>query len=331
MRALLCGSLGGIGSLEVAEVASPPLGPGQVRIGVRASGVNFPDILMVEGKYQVKPDLPFIPGLEAAGVVLECAAGVEHVRPGNRVLAFARRGGAHAEEVVVPGAIVTPIPQSMDFVTAAAFPVAYGTAHFALTHRGHLAAGETLLVLGAAGGVGLAAIEVGKLLGARVIAAASNAEKLAIARLHGADETIDYVDENLRDRVRDLTDGKGVDVVFDPVGGKAFEQSVRCVGWEGRILVVGFASGDIPHVAANMILVKNLSVIGVVFGEHSWRFPDGTRARLAKLLDAYAAGRLKPAVTRAYPLAEAKAALAEISSRRVMGKLVLVPRDLRDR
>ena len=174
MRALLCRSLDGIGSLEVAEVASPPLGPGQVRIGVRASGVNFPDILMVEGKYQVKPELPFIPGLEVAGVVLECAAGVEHVRPGDRVLAFARRGGGHAEEVVVPGAIVTPIPDAMDFVTAAAFPVAYGTAHFALTHRGRLAAGETLLVLGAAGGVGLAAIEVGKLLGARVIAAASS-------------------------------------------------------------------------------------------------------------------------------------------------------------
>src|SRR6476659_6181687 len=161
MRALLCRSLGDIAALEVGEAASPPLGSGQVRIGVRASGVNFPDILMVEGKYQVRPELPFIPGLEVAGVVLECAAGVEHVRPGDRALAFARRGGGHAEEVVVPGTIVTPIPDAMDFVTAAAFPVAYGTAHFALTHRGHLAAGETLLVLGAAGGVGLAAIEAG--------------------------------------------------------------------------------------------------------------------------------------------------------------------------
>ena len=330
MRALLCRSLDGIGSLEVAEVASPSLGSGQVRIGVRASGVNFPDILMVEGKYQVRPELPFIPGLEVAGVVLECAAGVEHVRPGDRVLAFARRGGGHAEEVVVPGAIVTPIPDAMDFVTAAAFPVAYGTAHFALTHRGHLAAGETLLVLGAAGGVGLAAIEVGKLLGARVLAAASSAEKLAIARQHGADETINYGVENLRDQVRALTDGKGVDVVFDPVGGGAFEQSVRCVGWEGRILVVGFAGGDIPHVAASMILVKNFSVTGVVFGEHSWRFPDDTRARIAKLLDAYSDGRLKPTVMRTYPLAEAIVALTEMSSRRVMGKLVLLPRDHAD-
>jgi NADPH2:quinone reductase len=259
--------------------------------------------------------------------VLECAAGVEHVRPGDRVLAFARRGGGHAEEVVVPGAIVTPIPDDMDFVTAAAFPVAYGTAHFALTHRGYLAARETLLVLGAAGGVGLAAIEIGKLLGARVFAAASSAEKLAIARQHGADETINYGVENLRDQVRALTDGKGVDVVFDPVGGGAFEQSVRCVGWEGRILIVGFASGDVPHVAASMILVKNFSVTGVVFGEHSWRFPDDTRGRIAKLLDAYSDGRLKPTVMRTYPLAEAIVALTEMSSRRVMGKLVLLPRD----
>lgn len=325
MRALLCRSLDGIGSLEVADVASPLLAPGQVRIGVRASGVNFPDILMVEGKYHVKPELPFIPGLEVAGIVLECAAGVEHVRPGDRALAFARRGGGHAEEVVVPGAIVTPIPDAMDFVTAGAFPVAYGTAHFALTHRGRLGAGETLLVLGAAGGVGLAAIEVGKLLGARVIAAASSAEKLDIARQHGADETINYGVENLRDRVRGLTDGKGVDVVFDPVGGAAFEQSVRCVGWEGRILIIGFASGDIPQVAANMILVKNFSVTGVVFGEHSSRFPDDTRRRLTTLLDAYSGGRLKPPVVKAYPLSEGQEALSEMASRRVMGKLVLVP------
>jgi NADPH2:quinone reductase len=296
-----------------------------VRIQVQASGVNFPDILMAEGKYQVKPELPFVPGLEVAGIVLECAASVDHVRPGERVLAFARRGGGHAEEVVVPSAIVTQIPAAMDFITAAAFPVAYGTAHFALTHRGHLTAGQVLLVLGASGGVGLAAIEVGKLLGARVIAAASTSEKLAIARQHGADETINYATENLRDRVRALTDGKGVDVVFDPVGGEAFKQSVRCMGWEGRILVVGFASGDIPQVAANMILVKNFSVTGVVFGEHSWRFPDDTRRRLAQLLKAYSDGHLKPRVMKTYKLADAPLALAEMSSRRVVGKLVLIP------
>ena len=325
MRALLCRSLDGIGALEVAEIESPCLGPGQVRIQVQASGVNFPDILMVEGKYQVKPELPFVPGLEVAGVVLECAADVIHVRPGHRVLAFARRGGGHAQEVVVPGAIVTQIPAAMDFITAAAFPVAYGTAHFALTHRGHLTAGQVLLVLGASGGVGLAAIEVGKLLGARVIAAASTSEKLAIARQHGADETINYATESLRDRVRALTDGKGVDVVFDPVGGEAFKQSVRCVAWEGRILVVGFASGDIPQVATNIILVKNFSVTGVVFGEHSWRFPEDTRRRLAKLLEAFSDGHLQPRVMKTYELADAPLALTEMSNRKVVGKLVLIP------
>jgi len=324
MRALLCRSLGSLSNLEVGEIDSPKAAVDHVRIGVKASGVNFPDILMVEGKYQVKPELPFIPGLEVAGEVLDCSEGVEHVRPGDRVMAFARRGGGHADEVVLPAGIVTPIPDDMDFVTAAAFPVAYGTAHLALTHRGKLEAGETLLVLGAAGGVGLAAIEVGKLLGARVIAAASNAEKLALARAHGADETVNYVSNSLRDDVHALTDGKGVDVVFDPVGGEAFAQSVRCIGWEGRILVIGFASGNVPHVAANMILVKNFSVTGVVFGEHSWRYPEDTRHRLTRLLAAYSNGHhLKPNVIRTYDLADAQIAFSDMANRRVMGKLVL--------
>jgi NADPH2:quinone reductase len=292
---------------------------------VHASGVNFPDILMVEGKYQVKPELPFIPGLEVAGVVVECAEGVDRVRPGDRVLAFARRGGGHAQEVVVPEAIVTPIPAGMDFIAAAAFPVAYGTAHFALTHRGRLSAGEALLVLGASGGVGLAAIEIGKFLGARVFAAASTPEKLAIAREHGADEVIDYASENLRDRVRELTDGKGVDIVFDPVGGEVFRQSVRCAAWEGRILVIGFASGEIPQVATNIILVKNVSVTGVVFGEHSWRYPQDTRRRLMQLLELYSANRLHPRVMKTFPLSDARDALAEIRDRKVSGKLVLIP------
>ena len=222
-----------------------------------------------------------------------------------------------------PAGIVTPIPEAMDFVTAAAFPVAYGTAHFALQHRGRLAAGETLLVLGAAGGVGLAAVEVGKLMGARVIAAAGSPEKLAIAREHGADCAVDYRVENLRDRVMELTGGRGVDVVFDPVGGTAFEQSVRVIGWEGRILVVGFASGEIPRVAANMILVKNFSVTGVVFGEHSWRFPDDTRARLGQLLGDFAAGHLRPRIWKTFPLDQARVAFAEMAARRVIGKMVL--------
>lgn len=323
MRALLCPTLGSLDNLEVGETADPVCGDGEVRIAVKASGVNFPDILMVEGKYQVKPELPFVPGLEVAGDVIECGAGVSHLSPGERVLAFARFGGAHAEQIVLPGAIVTSIPASMDYVTAAAFYVAYGTAHFALEYRGAVKPGETVLVLGAAGGTGLAAIEVAKMLGARVIAAASDADKLALCRAHGADETVNYRTEDLRDRVRELTDQQGVDVVFDPVGGEAFTQSVRCIGWEGRILIVGFASGDIPKVAANMILVKNFSVIGVVFGEHSSRYPDDTRARMQTLLAAFDAGKLKPEVMRTYPLAEAREALATVAERRAKGKLVV--------
>lgn len=323
MKALICPELGSIDNLVIGEVPSPPLGPGEVRIAVKAAGVNFPDILMAEGKYQVKPELPFVPGLEGAGVVLEVGEGITHVKPGDRVMAFTRRGGSYAEEAVVNGEIVTPIPDDIDFATAAATFVAYGTAHFALTHRGNLKPGETLLVLGATGGVGLAAIECGKLLGARVIAAAGSPEKLAIAKEHGADEVVDYRQENLRDRVKALTDDKGVDVVFDPVGGDAFAQSVRCIGWEGRILVIGFASGEIPKVAANMILVKNFATIGVVFGEHSWRFPAETRARMAEIVAAISAGRLKPRVWKTLPLAQAKEALEAIRDRAVVGKAVL--------
>jgi NADPH2:quinone reductase len=323
MRALLCRSLGSLDNLEVDDLPSPSLASDDVRIAVKASGVNFPDILMVEGKYQVKPELPFVPGLEVAGEVMECGPDVQRLRPGDRVMAFARFGGAHADEIVLPATIVTPIPNAMDFVTAAAFPVAYGTAHFAFAHRGNLKPGETVLVLGAAGGVGLAAVEVAKYLGARVIAAASSADKLAIARRHGADDLINYAENDLRAMVREMTAGKGVDVVFDPVGGAAFTQSVRCIGWEGRILVIGFASGDIPSVAANMILVKNFSVIGVVFGEHSARFPDDTRERLSALLADDAVGHFSPTVMKTYALEDARTAISELAERRAMGKIVL--------
>lgn len=323
MRALRCHTLGDLGSLRVDDIESPPMGPGQVRIGVKAAGVNFPDILMCEGKYQVKPPVPFIPGLEVAGVVKDVGAGISHVKPGDRVLAFARLAGGFAEEIVLPGGIVTPIPDAMDFETAAAFTVAYGTAQFALEYRGHLKPGETLVVLGATGGVGLAAIECGKLAGARVIAAAGGAEKLALAKEYGADDVVDYRAENLRDRLRELTGGKGVDVVFDPVGGPYFDACVRAIGWEGRILVVGFASGEVPKPAANLILVKNFSVIGVVFGEHSHRYPDQSRALLTRLLAAWEQGRLKPRIWKTLPLDRAADAFAEITARRVQGKMVL--------
>ena len=321
MRAVLCPELGSIDNLVVGEREAPAMVPGGVRIGVKAAGINFPDILMAEGKYQVKPALPFTPGLEVAGEVLECAPGVTHVKPGDRVLAFARHGGGFAEECVLPGDIVTPIPDGMDWVTAAAFPVAYGTAHFALTHRGHLKAGETLLVLGATGGVGIAAIEVGKLLGATVIAAAGTDEKCRIAKEIGADYAVNYATESLRDKVKEYAGG--ADVVFDPVGGDAFTQSVRCINWEGRILIIGFASGTIAQAATNMILVKNFSVIGAVFGEHSERFPAETRERLISILPEVASGKLKPRVWKTYPLEGVQDALRAIQDRQVVGKMVL--------
>jgi NADPH2:quinone reductase len=229
------------------------LEPHQVRIRVRAAGVNFADSLMVGGTYQVKPPFPFTPGLEAAGEIVETGSAVDGLQAGQRVLAVLRNGGGYAEEIVLDAAAVVPIPDAMNFVTAAAFPVAYGTSHLALTHRGHLQPGETLLVLGAAGGVGLTAVEVGKALGARVIAAAGGAEKLAVARSRGADELIDYREESIRDRVRALTGGKGADVVYDPVGGDAFDQALRAVNWEARMLVIGFAAGRIQAVPANLI------------------------------------------------------------------------------
>jgi len=323
MKAVLCREWGGPDSLRFEEVAARPLKPNEVRIRVRACGVNFADTLMIAGKYQVKPEFPFTPGLEAAGEVVEIGTGVNHLAIGQRVLAVLRFGGGYAEEIAINADAVVSIPDSMDFVTAAAFPVAYGTSHFALTHRGHLKAGETLLVLGAAGGVGLTAVEIGKQLGARVIAAAGSPEKLAVAREHGADELIDYQRESIRDRVRDLTGGLGADVVYDPVGGDAFDQALRAVNWEARMLVIGFAAGRIQSVPANLILVKNISVIGVVWGAQAARDPVLISRKLAELLRWWEAGRLKPLVARTFPLAEAGAAMEALLSRRYAGRIVL--------
>jgi len=323
VKAILCREWGGPETLRFDEVEGARLRPNETRIRVHACGVNFADTLMIAGKYQVKPEFPFTPGLEAAGVVVETGAEVTHLRPGQRVLAVLRFGGGYAEEIVLDADAIVPIPDAMDFVTAAAFPVAYGTAHFALTHRGHLQAGETLLVLGAAGGVGLSAVEIGKELGARVIAAAGGPDKLAVARQHGADELIDYQRESIRDRVRELTQGHGADVVFDPVGGDAFDQALRAVNWEARMLVIGFAAGRIQSVPANLILVKNISVIGVVWGAQAARDPVLVSRNLALLLRWWEAGRLKPVVARTFPLAEAGAAMHALLSRRHAGKIVL--------
>jgi NADPH2:quinone reductase len=323
MKAIVCREWGEPESLRFEEVGPRPLGPGEARLRVHACGVNFADTLMVAGKYQVKPEFPFTPGLEAAGEVTEIGPEVTNVRPGQRALAVLRCGGAYAEEIAIDARAVVPIPNAMDWVTAAAFPVAYGTSHFALTYRGHLKSGETLLVLGAAGGVGLTAVEIGKQLGARVIAAAGGPEKLAIARAHGADELIDYSKESIRDRVRELTQGLGADVVYDPVGGDAFDQALRAVNWEARMLVIGFAAGRIQSVPANLILVKNISVIGVVWGAQAARDPVLVSRNLAELLRWWEQGRLKPVVAKNFPLAEAGAAMRALLSRRYAGKIVL--------
>jgi NADPH:quinone reductase len=323
MKAVLCREWGTPDVLRLEEIAGKDLNPDDVRIHVRAAGVNFADSLMIGGTYQVKPPFPFTPGLEAAGEIIATGSSVKWLRVGQRVLAVLRNGGGYADEIVVNAAAAVPIPDAMDFVTAAAFPIAYGTAHFALTHRGHLQRGETLLVLGAAGGVGLPAVEIGKAIGARVLAAAGGADKLAMARSRGADQLIDYRIESIRDRVRALTDGKGADVVFDPVGGDAFDQALRAVNWEARMLVIGFAGGRIQAVPANLILVKNISVIGVVFGAQSERDPVLISRNLAELLRWWQTGRLKPLVAKVFPLAEAGAALTALLSRSYAGKIVL--------
>src|SRR5882672_5553465 len=322
MKAIRCRERGAPDGLRLEEAESPRLERHQVRIRVHAAGANFADSLMVGGTYQVKPPFPFTPGLEAAGEIVETGSAVDGLRVGQRALAVLRNGGGYAEEIVLDAAAVVPIPDAMDFVTAAAFPVAYGTAHFALTHRGHLVTGETLLVLGAAGGVGLSAVEIGKELGARVIAAAGGPDKLAVARQHGADELIDYQQESIRDRVRDLTGGLGADVVFDPVGGDAFDQALRAVNWEARMLIIGFAAGRIQSVPANLVLVKNISVIGVVWGAQAARDPVLVSRNLAELLTWWEAGRLKPVVARTFPITQIADAMQALLSRQYAGKIV---------
>lgn len=322
MRAVLCREWGTPESLVVDEVPAPEPGPGQVRLEVKAAGVNFADTLLVAGKYQVKPDFPFSPGLEAAGVVERCGPGVTDLEPGQRVMAVLGYGG-FAEQALADAARVFPIPDAMDFVSAAGFAVAYGTSHVGLTRRARLAAGETLLVHGAAGGVGLTAVEIGKLMGARVIATARGADKLAVAREAGADELIDYSAEDIRGRVLEITGGRGADVIFDPVGGDVFDASLRCIAWEGRILVIGFASGRIPEIPANRLLVKNVAAVGFYWGAYAERDPAVVRDSFAELFGWYAEGRLKPHVSNVLPLERAAEALALLAARRSTGKVVV--------
>jgi len=325
MRAVLCKELGGPEKLEVAEVPSPPLGAGQVRIEIHAAGVNFADTLLVAGQYQDRPPLPFIPGMEVGGIVRDVAAGVSNVKPGDRVLASVGRGG-YAEEVVAEAEIVHRIPDAMDFVTAAGFPVAYSTSHGAFEWRARLRPGETVLVLGASGGVGLTAVEIAKAMGATVIAAAGGAEKLAVAKRAGADHLIDYTSEDLRERMKAITGGRGADVVYDPVGGDAFDQSLRSIAWEGRIIVIGFAAGRIPQIPANLVLVKNIDVIGFFWGSYRRHKPELMGQSFQQLFRWFEQGKLKPHVSHRLPLTQVAEALGLLKTRKSTGKVVLTVR-----
>jgi NADPH:quinone reductase len=324
MKALLCRELGATDSLAVEEVAAPQPGPRQVLVAVKAAGVNFPDILMVQGKYQFKPPMPFAPGCELAGIVKSVGEGVMHVKPGDSVLAIVMHG-AFAEEALADADRVVPLPPGMDFEVAASFMFTYGTSYHALKDRAALAKGETLLVLGAAGGVGLAAVELGKLMGARVIAAASSDDKLEACKSRGADATINYASEDLRERLKALTEGRGVDVVYDPVGGAYSEPALRGMAWRGRFLVVGFAAGEIPKIALNLTLLKGCSIVGVFWGEFTKREPQANRDNVRQLLQWIAAGALKPLVSGRYPLARGIEALHALRDRAVKGKVVILP------
>jgi NADPH2:quinone reductase len=324
MKALLCRAFGPIEGLRVEDTDSPRSGPNEVVVEVKASALNFPDALMVQGLYQVKPPLPFSPGMELAGVVKEVGEGVRGVARGDRVVAFPGRGG-FAQECVVAADRVSPLPPGMDFETASAFGLTYCTTLHALKDCGQLQPGETLVVLGAAGGVGTSAIEVGKAMGAKVIAAASSEEKLVLCRQLGADETIDYEKSDLRQRILDLTGGKGTDVVYDPVGGAHTEAALRATAWRGRLLVIGFASGVIPAIKLNLALLKERSIVGVYWGEWTQRDPQGQRRHVEQLVRWFAEKKIKPVVSERVPLEEAPAAMQRLLQRKVKGKVVVVP------
>jgi NADPH2:quinone reductase len=322
MKAIVCKQFGPPESLLFEDLPSPRPGPGEAVISVKAASVNFPDVLIIQNKYQFKPPLPFSPGSELAGVVKEVGAGVTTFKPGDKVIAFTTYG-AFAEEAKTEAARLLPLPEGMDFVAGAAFLLTYATSDHALRDRAALRAGETLLVLGAAGGVGLAAIEIGKALGARVIACASSEEKLAVCRAHGADATINYAAEDLRERIQALTEKRGVDVVYDPVGGPYSEPAFRSLAWRGRLLVVGFAAGDIPKLPLNLALLKGASVVGVFWGDFTRREPRQFADSVRQLGEWYQQGKLRPHVSQTFPLEKAAEALNLMAARQVKGKIVL--------
>ncbi len=322
MRALLCKEIGPADKLVIEEVPDPVAGPGEVLVRVHAAGINFPDLLVIQGLYQVKIEPPFIPGNEAAGVVQAAGEGVSRYKPGDRVIIMPE-GAAFAELCAVPVERVIPMLNSLDFEQAAGFTITYGTSYHALKQSAKLQPGETVLVLGAAGGVGITAVECAKAMGARVIAAASSDTKLEFARAAGADETINYSNESLNDQCKALTHGKGVDVVYDPVGGELAQQALRALAWHGRYLVIGFASGDIPKFPANIALLKEASIIGIWWGTWMVKHPAESEQNMKELFGMVAKGVLKPRVTESWPLENYAEAFNSLSNRTARGKVIL--------
>ena len=323
MHAWLCENPTGVDALTWKELPTPVPKAGEVLLEIKAASLNFPDLLIVQNKYQMKPDLPFVPGSEYAGVVQAVGDGVKHLRVGQHVACLSGTGG-FGTHTLAPAALCLPLPDAFGFVDAAAFIMIYATSYHALVDRGQLKAGETVLVLGAAGGVGTSAIQIAKACGAKVIAAASTDEKCALCKSIGADATINYSKENLRDAIKLLTDGKGPDVIYDPVGGDLAEPALRSIAWRGRYLVIGFASGNIPTLPLNLPLLKGASVVGVFWGSFAKHEPKASAAMMQTLAQWYGQGKIKPVIDRSMPMAELKAAFAHMGSRGVMGKLVLV-------
>ena len=324
MKAVVCKAWGLPDTLVVEDVPTPQPGPGEVLIDIRAASVNYPDVLMIQKKYQVQPALPFIPGSEVAGVISALGEGVANVKLGDRVIAFVGLGG-FAEQVGAKAAGLVAIPQGLDDAVAASFTLVYGTSHHAVIDRGALKAGETMLVLGAAGGVGLAAVEIGKVLGAKVIAAASTDEKLAVCKAHGADVLINYSTQDLRAAIKEATGGLGPDVVYDPVGGSYTEPAFRSIAWRGRYLVVGFANGEIPKLPANLMLLKGASMVGVFWGDSVRREPEANAAAMKQMMGWVAEGKLRPLVSARYALADTAAAFNALAARQATGKVVIEP------
>ena len=322
MKAYVCREFGPVESHKVEEIADPRAEAGQVVVDVKAAGVSFPDVLIVQGKYQFQPPFPFSPGGEIAGFISEVGEGVVDWKIGDRVIAMTGNGGI-AEKVVAFEMTLMPLPETMDFKDGAAFPLNYGTTYHALKQRGQLQAGETLLVTGAGGGVGTTAIEIGKAMGARVIAAASTDEKLEIAKNLGADEVINYSDGELKEKVKALTDGLGADVIYDPIGGDIFMQCMRCINWKGRVLVIGFASGPIPEVPTNLALLKGCSIVGVFWGRFTGAEPEENSQNFDELFALHAEGKLKPQITKSYSLDDAAEAISSLENRKATGKVVI--------